>query len=492
MNKFSRELVVMELVESQLSKATYTVGTLLISVAVGALAATSTTQPILLIGVASVLGLVLALLYRPAIALYVFLFFWPIYPIVNTMLMGSLFSWALRLWQEAVLLLAALGIVLRLAVIKSRALRLKSLDWAVLALLSMSLYGSLLSLDLDLILYGFHLSYTPILMYFLVRLLPLKARDIKRWVKLLLVIGFLIAVIGILIHFTDPASYYLQVARLETLHSVARLGRWRMTSILANPLYFGVLMALGGILSLAYFARGRPKWYWLMGFAAFTACAWLSITRGAWFMLAAGATVVLWGYLRRRRSRMIWILLIGMLIVVLAAMAALGAFQTELRYYLSDSFGNFLLESRYDQWERTWDAISEEPWGHGLGVGHAMLRAGSKESVAINDGWYLKVFAEGGVLGIVVFVVFMISTVTFLVLRMAKAKDEVSYWLYVGVLASFVGFSLVAIVSNVWDYYMVPSVMWMLIGFAVTLTDASTVDSICVWKKQQPKTSAGR
>jgi len=110
-----------------------------------------------------------------------------------------------------------------------------------------------------------------------------------------------------------------------------------------------------------------------------------------------------------------------------------------------------------------------------------MLRA-NQPSVAIMDGWYLKVLAEGGVIGLVVFIMFMVGTLLFLVSRVRAATGtDSAYWLYSGVLAIFVGYSLAAIGSNVWDYYMTPSVMWILIGFAVTVIDGSHTNSLPRW-----------
>ena len=121
----------MEFAESPSHKTIYTASILLIAVAVGILAAILGTRLLLLISVIPVLGLVLVLLYRPTIALYVLLFFWPIYPIVNKMLPSGPINLVLRLWQEEILLLAVLGIALRLCITKSRVLRFKSLDWIV-------------------------------------------------------------------------------------------------------------------------------------------------------------------------------------------------------------------------------------------------------------------------------------------------------------------------------------------------------------------------
>jgi len=470
---------------SQSLKTAYFIGITAIVVAgIGTLVAVIVPEPPLLIGVVFVLGFILILLYRPTISLYIFLLFWPIYPSVNRLLLHGSDNSILRLWQEAVLLLGILGIVLRIVLAKSCKLRVKSLDWVVLSLLAMSVYGSLLAFDPSLIIYGFHLTYTPVLMYFLVRLLPLRASQIRHWVESFLMVNLAIALIGIYIHFTDPVSYYLQMVPMESIGTLARMGRWRMASILANPLYFGILMALGATLSLALAFQEKKsfkRWYRLAAFAIFTVCTWLSITRGAWFMLAAGTVIVLWGYFRQKRSRMIWALF-GISAAIFVGLVVLVTFRTGLEIYLSDSSG-FLLEGRFDQWRSTWEAISKAPWGYGLGVGQAALRAGNTEIVTIYDGWYLKVLAEGGVLGIVVFAVFMIITVRFLVSRIAKARDKSLYYLYLGVLAVFVGLSLAAIGSNVWDYYIVPSVMWVLIGFMVTLVDSSTVDSICMWGK---------
>jgi len=400
------------------------------------------------------------ILYYPPAALYIFLLLWPIYPVVNSLIFHQTGNLAVRLWQEILMLLAALGILLKFFLAKSVKFRFQRLDWAVMALFLLSVYGSILVRDVELILYGFHLTYTPMLMYLLVRLMPLTRTQIRRWLALFLVICLMIALIGLAFHFTDPSSYYRRVVAPEELSAFARQGSWRMGSILANPLYFGILMALAAILSLALYERHR--WYYLIAFVIFVACTVLSITRGAWFMLACGIIIIWWSESRRHRKGLFWPLSALMLTALVAAVSM----PAKIKFYLSDSVG-FLLAARLDQWSQTWHAIAQQPWGYGLGVGHAALRTTGKTSVAIMDGWYLKVLAESGLLGLLIFGLFLVVAITYLIRRMNQSKLDESFTLYRGVLAALVGLSLAAIGSNVWDYYMIPSVMWILLGLAV-------------------------
>ena len=94
------------------------------------------------------------------------------------------------------------------------------------------------------IMFGFHLTYTPMLMYFLVRILPIKPLHVRRWINITLFICIVIALIGLYVQVTNPAEFYRQIAPPDKLNAFARQGRWRMSSILANPLYLGALMAM--------------------------------------------------------------------------------------------------------------------------------------------------------------------------------------------------------------------------------------------------------
>jgi O-antigen ligase len=418
-----------------------------------------------------IIGFLIITLRWPVVALYVFLLLLSIYPVINKVYFENNAPLALRLWQEAYAIFFVIVAAHQILAKKRKELKIKIIDWSIIVLFLISIYGALLAGDLDLIMYGFHLSYTPIIMYFLVRLLLVSQMHIKYLVKLFLIISLVIAVIGIYIHFTDPLTYYSRLVVAENLEALSRLGRWRMSSIFGNPLYFGTLMALAAILSITLFLSNRSEWYWLLACGVFAACTWWSITRGAWIMLAAGIAIVAWAHIRRTYG-ILWVSLIPITAVFGIGVFASGVGQPQLEHYLSDSSG-FLLTARYDQWTEAWHAIQKAPFGYGLGVGNAMLRAGSVDSVAIYDGWYLKILAEAGLLGIAVFAVFMICTIATLLNGALNAQDDNIYWLCFGVLGIFVGFSLAAVGSNVWDYYMTPSVMWMLIAFAVTCTDMS-------------------
>jgi len=403
---------------------------------------------------------VAVVLYHPPAALYIFLLAWPVYPIVNSLVFHQTGNLAVRLWQEILILIAAFGIILKFFLAKSVKFRFQRLDWIVLALFLLCVYGSILVRDGELILYGFHLTYTPMLMYFLVRMMSLTLKQIQRWVALLLAVCMVIALVGLVLHYTDPSFFYRRVVAPEELSAFHRQGSWRMGSVLANPLYFGILMALAAVLSLALSEKHRV--YYMSTFGIFVACTVLSITRGAWFMLACGMLIIWWSERQRKRKGLFWALTALMSIALVAA----ASMPEKIKFYLSDSVG-FLLEARMEMWDQTWHAIAQRPWGYGLGVGHAALRTEGKTSVAIMDGWYLKVMAESGLLGLLIFGLFLVIAITYLVRRMKQAKVDESFRLYRGVLAALAGLSLAAIASNVWDYYMIPSVMWILLGLAV-------------------------
>ncbi|MDP9314582.1 MAG: O-antigen ligase family protein [Chloroflexota bacterium] len=453
------------------SEVAITVAIICIATSAGVLLAGTKYGPLLTLGGLVLLSGIGFLWWRPILSLYGFVIFWPVYPVLNKLIFGGSTVVAYRLWQE-VLIVITLGIVsVQRLSRRDRPFRPNKLDWSVMMLLLTSVYGSILAGDINLILYGFHLTYMPMFMYVLLRFLPINVQEIKNWIITLLVVSLIIGLLGIFFQFTDPLYYYSIFVSAEDFGVIARLGRWRMSSIFGNPLYFGTLMALSGTLSLALLFRcsRRFKPVWLGLCAVFAACTWWSITRGAWAMLIAGTAIIFWGHFRQRFERIgTWLIGVAMCLVLLAF--AVNKFPEHFGYYLSDSSG-FLLASRNDQWIETWRAISEAPLGHGIGVGHAQRRAGSDSSLAIYDGWYLKVAAENGVLGLLTFLSFMACAIGTLIKRVQRAGTADEYWLNLGILGLFVGVSLSAVGSNVWDYYMLPSVLWTLLGAVVTIGD---------------------
>ena len=112
-----------------------------------------------------------------------------------------------------------------------------------------------------------------------------------------------------------------------------------------------------------------------------------------WFMLAIGLRS---HYGTQAEATAVWssfdfvASLLGHSIVITVDLAAL---RETVGYYLSDVSG-FLLTGRLGIWARGWDMITHQPWGYGIGMGHALSKMGNPQMNEFMDAWYLKVLAE--------------------------------------------------------------------------------------------------
>jgi len=82
--------------------------------------------------------------------------------------------------------------------------------------------------------------------------------------------------------------------------------------------------------------------------------------------------------------------------------------------------------------------------------------------------------AESGALGFTAFVFFLATLFVYLIWGYRRLGPGEARVLVLGVLACLSGFSLQGYGSDVWDFYMLKSIYWILIAMAVNVTDAGT------------------
>ncbi len=405
----------------------------------------------------------------PILGPFLLLAAWPLYPSAVRLL---------ELEDNVIVKFWILGIVVTSwfgALLKFReriVLHIKLVDITVMAVLMTGIYAAILASDIQKILLGIHISYIPLLMYFWVRTLPFSIKTVHLWLKIFLVVSGIIAVLGLAIHFSDPARWYRLIVPAEQLSALARSGRWRMTSILWNPLYFGPLMAIAAIFSLVSLLSTHRLRYAVL-FLLFSVCTWLSITRGAYILLAVGIGVVFWEVGLRQKG--ITPVIVTGIIVVSVFLFVFLAFNDQLEF-MTNSRGQLFDKSRFQQYSMVLNSFLATPFGEGLGVGHAARHLDeTSASQGIYDGAYFKILAESGFIGIIVFLLFLFTVVVCL-LRSLNLRQNRQIWaIRLGMLAAFLGFSVEAIVSSVWEHYMVAGIMWILLGLTANLNSKDEV-----------------
>jgi len=179
---------------------------------------------------------------------------------------------------------------------------------------------------------GFYRSILPVTLAFLAYS---AVRNLNQAFKLFrafaLLNGFL-ATLGLITYLFGErwARFYLQLPQVEKL-PLHFGGVLRMTSILWNPLVFGVLMALNSILAWnAILNAKRARFFWIVIFFVSVVGTLASFTRTGWIMVIVGiaTSLVLLRTRVLRRVLTIAVAMIGVLFVVLAIPLPMGHYES--------------------------------------------------------------------------------------------------------------------------------------------------------------------
>ncbi len=353
-----------------------------------------------------------------------------------------------------------------------------AVSWSVLLILAMGLLSAGITLIIEgweigfpAILQGFRLTYLPIAFYFFGKWNDIYPSAIYRRIVLLCVIG---SISGYLLAYAVP-DYWEKVLIIEGegheggTYNFAREGGYRMTGSLLEAVLFGTTCAIGAILSLNTTGRdgGFARLPKMVTYVALCGLGTLlSLSRGPWITLAIGVVTTL--IFSDRQTRIMSLLLLGAISIVLIFAAhgtsKGGSSPLGRTWQMLISDGT---NSRTLIWEDAIDRAMEKPFGYGLGrVGHVGYRFQDSlwKSPLITDGWYLKVLCEGGIQLFLAFAVFQTVLISKLFLSIINPAETSSRPYRVAALATFAGVSIQAVVTNIWDYFLVANILWFLAG----------------------------
>lgn len=367
------------------------------------------------------------------------------------------------------------GIILLFTVtqfIKSKNRTFSLLDKLVLGYFLFNvLLGVYLAHNLKASVYGFRLSYLPMLAYFVGSFYWERSVDIEKLFKGFFKILVLIAIIGFLLYFVFP-DLHLYFHRMTTDKPIAQAfgSIIRMTSILWTPVVFGALMMAAFCYWIYDYFRTESKWALLYIFIVGIALI-LSISRGP--ILASIIGFILLCFLCRNFKRIITVSGVLVLAIGVTVLALTNQLQM-FGWILKSSSETMSLEkgnTRVDLWYEVINTVQHNPMGLGLGkAGHAAVQnfppGTPGVSFASTDGWYFKLMLETGVLSLALYLVmalfFFIAIIKYI---RRNSFDFVSF-----IFIMFVTVGLVNLVSNVLDFYLFSYLYWLILGaFALRL-----------------------
>ncbi len=314
--------------------------------------------------------------------------------------------------------------------------------------------------------YGVHLYLMPTFGYFAIKMLT--ARDQMKALNFILWSNVFMLAAGLYLWWARPA-FYTAFLRDVVFTNLEDWSEWmiylRMQSYLAS-VTVGIICAIT-VAMLG--ALGSNAWKTILVLAIVIPSVFLCYQRGGQVgTLIALAYVVVWG----KGSRLIRPLILAVSFVAAAAafLVVMESSDLGLEYYLDrrEDYNTRLLEGRRG-YTVGWEYVSAFPLGVGLGgSGNAASSAGLTQWDKVVDGNFMRIFADLGVEGILMFLIVIGLSIE---AAIRKRKNG-------GIACIIIIFCVIALGSTVWDSHLTPQLFWLILGMADTREEAPAPETI--------------
>jgi len=349
------------------------------------------------------------------------------------------------------------------------------------------IYGIVLSRDAMAIALGFRLSYLPMLFYFIGKSIYISSKDQNdfetKYLNKIFQLFIGVAFIGLMLYFLFPQYNTEMIKQISGV--VSEYVIIRMTSILWSPVVFATFLSFA-ILFYCYryfknqITNKTEFAYIIIGWIALI----LTVSRGALVAFVISLILILIVFRNRRKSirLIIWLIVFYILALALASIQKqlishegnyVELFYSLIHFTFQSTADTFVLEkglTRVELWRRSWESFIQQPWGYGLGKsGHIAWRLFkdtlTPSSPYSTDGWYLKLLGETGIIGATFFLILVFVFVKQTIKN--KLISNKSITTFLGIVISFT--MIQNIVSNVFDYFIIAPLIYMMLGYYTQL-----------------------
>ncbi len=388
----------------------------------------------------------------------------------------------LRLWKEALVAVAAIGVVY--LYIFDRKVRLhtfkRKLTWLLLAYLLVQIVWAWVAwqggdVSLKAAAYGVLLNCRPILFFLLAWAIAVRTNRLEqRWPKLLLWPAIIVVVIGLLQVFVLPPDFLRHFGYgPDTINPTATINnnpdylRYFSTLRGANPLGAYLLLPISALVVLL--VRYPRSWNWtkILLLIGCLAMLFFSFSRSAWI----GAFVTVLAVLIIASSRDFWhryrapaigFLVAGLLVVSGTAFALRDSpafqnfiFHTEDNSTIAVSSN----DARADAIEDGFKDVLTSPLGHGPGTAGPASVYNTEQPGRISENYYLQIGQETGLIGLGLFAA-IIAVIGYILWTRRQAP------LAFALFAALLGISIINILSHAWTDDTLAYLWWGLAGIS--------------------------
>lgn len=311
--------------------------------------------------------------------------------------------------------------------------------------------------EMKLGLEGFRAIIQHTLWFFVAMQLFRSFKGAKNVLYILLVIGTLIGLHGVyqfIIKVPIPANW-TDVAE-EPVPT-------RVFSILKSPNILGSFMVLVAPLSLAFAANCKAIWKKLIfmgSFAVMSSCLLFTYSKMAWFAYLAALGV----YFLIKDKRLVLVLTATAVLMYLFV----PSINSRIDYLLSPQYIiSSLSGGRLVRWIRGVGIFRENLlYGVGLGrFGGAVAMNNKIPGTFYMDNYYLKTAVEGGLAGLIAFLVLILNVVVWgirAIFKLSKEAGKEKFNFSVSIFAGLVGVLVHNLVENVFEVPMMMAYFWLM------------------------------
>ncbi len=368
-------------------------------------------------------------------------------------------------WDEALLLVSILWIVYQsVKAPKPLTPRMNPLDVPVFLFFAVGLVllfvaAPFFSIGID----GYRATVQYMLWFFCITRLLRDDGDFMFLYVALVMGAFLIALHGV--------YQYIVAAPIPSnwIDQAEQSVRTRVYSIFGSPNIMGdfLLMFAPMTAGLAYYFKNKKLqiFFWLVTFTMCFSCLF-TMSRGAWAAMALA--IVIFAILVDRR--LLWLMLVaGVLAMFLPFVASRIGYMLSPEYAASTANGG-----RNSRWDLALKYLEMNPfWGFGLGMFGGAVAMQTKIYAWVTyfyvDNYYLKILVEMGILGMIFFVLLLVSMVYtgLRVIRRQKASGGKFYPLTAGIFSGLCGVLLHCYSENIFEEPYMMAYFWTLVALLV-------------------------
>jgi len=317
---------------------------------------------------------------------------------------------------------------------------------------------------------GFRAVYQYVLAFFIGFYLFSTTEQLERFLKVLTLIGFLAALVGIMqvaLGVKTPGSWVQEGEAITT----------RAYSFVTSPNVLGSYMALIAPIAagLALKVPGRKeKLIWAGVTAATLLALLLTASRGAWFALAFALFICCCFWSRRIAAGLAAAGAAGVagLFFVPDSVPLIGSVKNRIfGLFTSDYIASSMQAGRLERWGTAYDKMRIEPL-FGAGLGHHGGAVGSRHFGTIyTDSYFFKSLAEFGLIGTILLVALAVVMMVYSVRVIRRQKNTSAFFLLLGLFGGLLAVAMHNFVENIFEVPFMALYFWLFCGFFSAMYD---------------------